>query len=428
MAEFINGVRTTVTMREDTSKTNYEKTYGKMIPGKSYIFLDFKFEVAKDVEFGYIQVNFGVYSSFIDLETIGRDIDENPNYRCINSDTYNIDKKSDGSMIITATSYSLLSNLAQLYNDQYVFVGITTNYSKTTQFDHFPLSNFNMYQYMDPSISFIKADRVSDGGVVITLRMIAFIKNGFTSDDSLVLHIKEQTKSEYTEIKPAKNSTIKYDKNIDYVNGTLYTGYVKITVPSISNNTHNAYITFNTLGKEFQFLIFNIPAKYQLLCFGKNGQAIAFGKICEQDGFENNLESWHYKPAHFVEQVHFNTAPTGIPSDTMIIKGTLEPSKMIEMGFGGIMGNDPQTTKDDHSYPYKQTFWLKPSKYGKTVDDFLNNCVIEMFMDTPCNGICPRLYYRTYAGDIEIDVLSMVRNITTTPIRLRFTFSDVFTY
>ena len=137
MAEFINGVRTTVTMREDTSKTNYEKTHGKMIPGKSYIFLDFKFEVAKDVEFGYIQVNHGMYSSFIDLETIGRDIDENPNYRCINSDTYNIDKKSDGSMIITATSYSLLSNPAQLYNDQYVFVGITTNYSKTTQFDHF---------------------------------------------------------------------------------------------------------------------------------------------------------------------------------------------------------------------------------------------------------------------------------------------------
>ena len=98
------------------------------------------------------------------------------------------------------------------------------------------------------------------------------------------------------------------------------------------------------------------------------------------------------------------------------------------MGFGGIMGNDTQTTNDDHSYPYKQTFWLEPSKYGKTVDDFLNNCVIEMFMDTPCNGICPRLYYRTYAGDIEIDVLSMVRNITTTPIRLRFTFSDVFTY
>lgn len=428
MSEFINGIRTTVTMREDTSKTNYEKTHGKMIPGKSYIFLDFKFEVAKDVEFGLIQAIHGIYSSAIDLDTIGRDYDENPDYACLNPDSYNVDRKPDGSMIITATSFSLLSKPAQLYNDQYVFVGITTNYSKTTQFDHFPLSNFNMYQYMDPSISFIKTDRLSDGSAVITLSMIAFIKNGFTSNDSLILHIKEQTKSDYTLIKPATNSTIKYNKPIDYNAGTLYHDYVKITVPSISNNTHNAYITFNTLGKEFQFPIFNIPAKYQLLCFGKGGNAIAFGKICEQEGFENNLESWHYKPAHFVDQVHFNTAPTGIPSDTMIIKGTLESSKMIEMNFGGIMGNDTQTMKDDHSYPYKQTFWLKPSKYGKTVDDFLNNCVIEMFMDTPCNGICPRLYYRTYAGDIEIDVLSMVRNINPTPIRLRFTFSDVFTY
>ena len=84
--------------------------------------------------------------------------------------------------------------------------------------------------------------------------------------------------------------------------------------------------------------------------------------------------------------------------------------------------------QDDAFYSYKQTFWLLPSKYGKTIDDFLNNCVIEMFLEEPCPSICPRLYYRNYANDIEVQVLSMVKNIKPTKVRLRFTFSDVFTY
>jgi len=71
---------------------------------------------------------------------------------------------------------------------------------------------------------------------------------------------------------------------------------------------------------------------------------------------------------------------------------------------------------------------LTPTKYGKTINDFLNNCVIEMFLEEPCPSICPRLYYRHYYNIIEIQVLSMIKNIQTTKIRLRFTFSDVFIY
>lgn len=421
MAEFENGVRVTISMREDTSKTNYKSTHGKMIPGKSYVLIDVKYEIQKDVDFTFGEVAHGNYSSFIG----GNYQELDTNYTLMDLKTYKDVTNSDGLRVISFTSKSILSRQLDDYGIQhYVTYGVSIGYGDVN-IHHIPISKFDMYLYVKPNIEFIKATRNGDTVKIIT-KVRMFIKEGFYKNSNLLeCYIKKKIDNNYSKI---TLFDIEISPEPDYIHGELYEGFFTFIIKNIEDDSYNGYFEVVTLNETITFPIFKIPARYQLICFGKDGNAIAFGKICEQEGFENDLDSWFYKPTYFTDTVNFKKAPTGIPSDTIIITSTLKESEMIQMNFGDIMGNDPQTVQDDTFYSYKQTFWLLPSEYGKTINDFLNNCVIEMFLEESCQSICPRLYYRNYANDIEIQVLSMVKNIKPTKVRLRFTFSDVFTY
>lgn len=65
MLEFDKGIRVTISMREDTSVTDYTSMYGGMIPGKSYVLIDVKYEIQKGVDFTFGEVAHGNYASFI---------------------------------------------------------------------------------------------------------------------------------------------------------------------------------------------------------------------------------------------------------------------------------------------------------------------------------------------------------------------------
>lgn len=427
MAEFINGVRVTVNMREDTSKTNYKSTHGKMIPGKSYVFIDVKYEIKNGVEFIFGQIIHGNASSSVSWDN-GIENHGDSEYYFGNANTLHKILKPNGDKEMTFTSYSICSRIMDEYGiNNYVVATVQRGYDDQLDFHTKLFSEFDMHPYIDPSIEFIKATRTENNGVNLYLKMKAFLRNEFTNISSMVLYIKKQTESSFESSKPGELSNINYQHSIDYNTGELYNGFVEVNIPPITDDTYIGYITFETLGKVFTFPQFIIPAKYQLICFGKDGNAIAFGKICEQEGFENNLDSWFYKPTHFIEQVNFAKPPNGIPSDSIIIKSKIKSSEMIEMGFGE-MYSEEQAKKDDTNYPYKQAFWLSPKIYGKTMDEFINNATIELFLDEPCSDICPRIYYREYSGSVEIYVLSIKENIPEIGVKIRIIFSDVFTY
>lgn len=424
MSEFINGIRVTINIREDTSKTNYKNTYGKMIPGKSYIFIDAKYEIKKGVEFIFGQIVHGNAASSVGWDRGVENFGESEYYLGDPSTLHKI-TKPDGSKEMTFTSYSIPSRQMDEYGiNNYVMVNIQTENGGSLDFHTKPFSEFDMFPYVDPSIEFINAVRNKNNSVNLHLKMKAYLRNGFNNNESMTLYIKKQSESSF---EPIELLNIEYQHSIDYNNGELYEGFIKVGIPPLTDDTYVAYITYETLGKKFTFLQFLIPAKYQLICFGKDGNAIAFGKICEQNGFENNLDSWFHKPTHFTDQVNFTKPPNGIPSDSIIIKSRIESSEMIESGFENIF-TSPLALQDNKTYPYKQTFWLLPEIYGKTTNDFMNNATIELFLDEPCNGICPRIYYREYAGSIDIRVLSIKENIQTTGIMFRVIFSDVFIY
>lgn len=421
MADFINGVRVTINMREDTSKTNYKSTYGKMIPGKSYVIIDAKYEIQKNVNFTFGEINHGNYTSFIgsdykDLET---------EYDLIDFKTYKDITNDDGMRIISFTSKSIISRQLDNYGmKNYITYSVSIGYGNNILYS-IPISELDMYPYVKPNLEFIKAIR-NNNKINITVKLLMFLKKGFyTNDNFIECYIKKNIDNDYSK---TIIEDVNFLKSINLEIGELYNDFITFTIINVEDDSYTGYFRINILNDILTFPFFKIPSRYQLICFGGNGDRIAFGKICEQEGFENNLDSWFYKPTHFIEQVDFSKPPNGIPSDTIIITGTLDSSEMIQMNFGDTMGNNPLTEKDDEMYSYKQTFWLLPSKYDKTINDFLNNCIIEMFLEQPCPSICPRLYYRNYGDDIEIQVLSMTKNIKTTKIRLRFTFSDVFTY
>ncbi len=412
ISEFENGVRVTINMREDTSVSDYTSTYGKMIPGKSYIFIDAKYEIQKGVDFTFGEITHGNYSSFIG----GKYPELNTDYTLIDFKTYKDVTNSDGLRVISFTSKSILSRQLDTYGMlNYVTYGVSIGYDDVNIYN-IPVDQFDMHPYIKPNIEVGKVIRDGDK-IKIYTRLQKFIFDNSDVGDGIDIYIKKNINSEYT----MASYTIETAANVtDY--------FLVFVIKDIDDDSYTGFFKIMDIDNIIEFPLFKIPSKYQLLCFGKDGNAIAFGKICEQEGFENNLDSWFYKPTYFTDIVNFKKAPTGIPSDTIIIKSTLESSKMIQMNFADPLVTNALAAQDDNLYSYKQTFWLKPSKYGKTVDDFLNNCVIEMFLEEPYSGICPRLYYRDYAGDIEVNVLSLKNNIKTIPIRLRFTFSDVFTY
>lgn len=414
MLEFDKGIRVTISMREDTAVTDYTSMYGGMIPGKSYLLIDVKYEIQKGIDFTFGEVAHGNYASFIG----GNNPELDTDYTLMDLKTYKDVTNSDGLRVISFTSKSILSRPLDNYGRlNYITYTTSIGYGNLNTYS-IPFNEFEpaMVAYVKPNIEVGRVVREGNK-IKIYTRLEKYIFEGTETGTGIELYVKKNIYSNY--------SMVPY--TIETVGGSEEY-YLVFVIQNIEDDSYTGYFKINDIDNEITFPFFKIPSRYQLICFGKDGNAIAFGKICEQEGFENNLDSWFYKPVYFTDTVNFKKAPSGIPSDTIIITSTLSESEMIEMNFGDTMGNDPQTVQDDAFYSYKQTFWLLPSKYGKTINDFLNNCVIEMFLEEPCPSICPRLYYRNYSNDIEVQVLSMVKNIKPTKVRLRFTFSDVFTY
>lgn len=431
MSEFINGVKVTINMIE--KDTTYQEQYGKMIPGKSKVSLEVIYEIEKRDKYFIGRVEFGKYISYISYMPFVEKVKiENYDDNWLLMETNILyDTGNNGNIIVKMYSREVLSKEYDPKNsDEYIIATSKELYFVTEDIHKFSFSLFNMYPWIFPKIDFINAERnTSKNKVMLTLKVMVYLKNELFNDHNIFkLHIKEQTESIYQELIVLDDCEISYNHSPDFINGELYDDFINITISNISSNTHNAFFKFYVFDDFIEYPMFIIPAAYQLLCFGNDGHSIAFGKKCEQPGFENNLDSWFYKPTHFTSSVNFKVPPIGIPSDNIIINKIITNNNIVEMGFAESELTNDTIIADNLHYKYKAQMQLNPTLFGMTVDQMLNESICEVFFNTQTIGICPRVYLLDQGNNI-IQFCMLFRYPTITediPIKIRFSLCDTF--
>lgn len=426
MAEFINGVKVTINMMEDG--TTYQEEYGKMIPGKSKVILEVVYEIENKDKVYTGKVEFGKYISYLIYQPYAEKMQIN-NYGdewLLNKENIIYEHRDNGNLVIKMHSRSILSKeYDQKYEDVYI-TATSKEYHDIIEYIHkFSFSLFNIHPWVLPKIDILDIQRnTSENKAILKIKFMAYLKNELFNSNIFRLYIKKQTESYYQELKVLDDCEIEYTHSPDFINGEFYNDIIHITINNISENTYNALFKYYDFIDFVEYPAFIIPAKYQLLCFGGDGDRIAFGKKCEQPGFENNLSSWFYKDVQFMDTVNFHKSPSGIASDNVIINYILDDT-VPEVSLGNDWCDDESFSHDDQHYPYKNVYQIDLKTYGMTVSDFFNKSILEVFPQKSLPQLCPRVYIRDIGNNrIEVCIMTLNNNYTSTNLKIRITFSD----
>lgn len=426
MADFINGVKVTINMMENG--TTYQEKYGKMIPGKSNVILKVTYEIEDKSSSFTGTVEFGKYVSHLIYVPFIKKIKIN-NYGdtwLLNDKNIIYEHRDNGNLVIKMHSRGVLSKeYDQKYENTYITATSKKYYNTTEDIHKFSFSLFNIYPWILPKIDILDIQRnTSENKVILKIKFIAYLKNELFHSNFFKLYIKKQTESYYQEFKVLDDCEVIYNHTPDLINGEWYDDFIDITINNVSDYTNNAHFTFYNFDDFVSYPEFIIPAVYQLLCFGGDGDRIAFGKKCEQPGFENNLSSWFYKDVQFMDTVNFHKSPSGIASDNVIINYMLD-NTIPEVLFGNDWCDDESFSHDDQHYPYKNVYQIDLKTYDMTVSDFFNKSILEVFPQKPLPQLCPRVYIRDIGNNrIEVCVMTLNNNYASTNLKIRITFSD----